>query len=142
MSERPTDQDEPIDRSLIDAARPAMGPDAAQRSRLKRAVLAAAVGSAAAGTAAVASGTGATSAAGVGVGAKIAVAVFALAAIGGGAWWMSAEATDAPGEDVVEPTLLAPSPDAHVSSDAAPAEVIEDDAGVDASVEALAEAPP
>ena len=59
----------------------------AQRARLKRAVLAAAVGSAAAGTAAVASGTGASATtAGVGLGTKIAIAVFAVVTVGGGAW--------------------------------------------------------
>lgn len=79
----------PIDRQLLDEARPALGPTDAQRARLKRAVLAAAVGTAAAGTA-VASGTGsATSAAGLGLGAKVAVAVFAVAALGGGAYLVS-----------------------------------------------------
>ncbi|MBX7197045.1 MAG: hypothetical protein K1X94_33660, partial [Sandaracinaceae bacterium] len=94
MSDRPTEPDEPIDRSLIDAAKPALGPSDAQRSRLKRAVLAAAVGSAAAGTAAVASGTGGATTAGVGLGAKIAITLFAVAAIGGGAWLATRE--DAP----------------------------------------------
>jgi hypothetical protein len=97
MSEHEPDDGPPIDRTLIDEARPALGPSDAQRARLKRAVVAAAVGSAAAGTAAVASGTGASATtAGAGLGAKIALVVFAVAAVGGGAWLAAREGAGAP----------------------------------------------
>ncbi|MFN9808616.1 MAG: hypothetical protein ACK6CU_03175, partial [Deltaproteobacteria bacterium] len=97
MSEHEPDDGPPIDRTLIDEARPALGPSDAQRARLKRAVVAAAVGSAAAGTAAVASGTGASATtAGAGLGAKIALVVFAVAAVGGGAWLAAREGAGVP----------------------------------------------
>lgn len=108
MSEH--EPDEPrIDRALIEQARPALGPSDAQRARLKRAVLAAAVGSAAAGTAAVASGTGASATtAGVGLGTKIAIAVFAVAAVGGGAWLATRDEAAPASSEVHEPVSAPP----------------------------------
>jgi hypothetical protein len=84
MSE--AEDDAPIDRALIDAARPGLGPTEVQRARLKKSVLAAAAASAAAGGAAAASGTGVSTTAGVGMGAKVAVSLIGLVAIGGGMW--------------------------------------------------------
>ncbi len=109
MSEH--EPDEPrIDRALIEQARPALGPSDAQRARLKRAVLAAAVGSAAAGTAAVASGTGASATtAGVGLGTKIAIAVFAVVTVGGGAWLATRDEAAPASSEVHEP-VSAPLP--------------------------------
>ena len=78
--------DAPIDRALIDAARPGMSPTDVQRARLKKGVLAAAAASAAAGGAVAASGTGMSTTAGVGIGAKVAVSLIGLVAIGGGMW--------------------------------------------------------
>jgi len=79
-------EDAPAERSLIDAARPGMGPTDVQRARLKQGVLAAVAASAAAGGAVAASGTGMSTTAGVGIGAKVAVSLIGLVAIGGGMW--------------------------------------------------------
>lgn len=84
MSE--ADEDAPVDRALIEAARPGLGPSDVQRTRLKKSVLAAAAASAAAGGAAAASGTGVSTTTGVGIGAKVAASLVGLVAIGGGMW--------------------------------------------------------
>ncbi len=88
----------PIDRSLLDAARPALEPTDLQRSRLRRAVLGAIATSAvttgtAAGAQAAASATGTATAAGaagggataaglgLGLGAKLAIGAIAIASV-------------------------------------------------------------
>lgn len=100
MSE--VEDDAPIDRALIDAARPGMGPTDVQRTRLKKGVLAAAAASAAAGGAVAASGTSVSTTAGVSIGAKVAVSLIGLVAIGGGMWLATrpAPSTEAPAAEV------------------------------------------
>lgn len=93
------DDDDGIDRSLLDAARAGLEPSAAQRKKLRRAVMAAIGTSAvttgtAAGAQAAASATGAATAAGtatggvataagLGLGAKIVIGTIALASVVG-----------------------------------------------------------
>jgi type IV secretory pathway VirB10-like protein len=111
---------DPIDRTLIEAAREEWSPSDAERDRLRRAVLA----SVAAGTAAGASATAAASAKGAGVvaatwsGWKIAmVAVAVTTAVGGAAWTAVSVREEAPAPSRVE-RIAAPEPEPRPASPA------------------------
>ncbi|MFO0684882.1 MAG: hypothetical protein U0234_22685 [Sandaracinus sp.] len=130
------EEDHPIDRSLIDAAVPALEPSEAQRSRLKRAVLGAIATSAvttgtAAGAQAAAGGTAATAASatgvggaavGMGLGAKAVVAAIAIASVVGVvAVSRTPSATPASGdEERAAPSEIAEPSETHAVTSAPP----------------------